>query len=291
MRVGALAAIIVALLIGQLPAGAAKSSPPTPILLAAGDIADCSLNGARLTAALIDSRPGTVAAIGDTAYPTGSVSDFSNCYQPTWGRFKGRTRPALGNHEYLTAGASAYFAYFGHKAAPPGGYYSYRLGSWHIVVINSNCDQIGGCGPGSKQLRWLQADLAQHKARCSLAYWHSPRFSSGPHGSDETMQPIWAALAKAGADIVLNGHDHLYQRFAPLEASGHINPERGMREFVVGTGGGPFYHAVTKIPSSRKIVTSRWGVLRLKLGTNRYYWRFLSTPNGRVLDAGSSACH
>ena len=290
MRLSVLVAIFLIALIGQLPAGAAKS-PPAAILLAAGDIADCSWDGAQLTAGLIESRPGTVAAIGDTAYPTGSASDYANCYQPTWGRFKSRTRPALGNHEYLTAGAGAYFAYFGRKAAPPGGYYSYRLGSWHIVVINSNCDQIGGCGPGSKQLRWLRADLANHPARCTLAYWHHPRFSSGPHGSNEVMQPVWAALVKAGADVVLSGHDHLYQRFAPLDASGRIDPAGGIREFVVGTGGGSLYPAVRPIAASRKII-EHWGILRLKLGSNRYYWRFLSTnPTGRVLDSGSGACH
>ncbi len=291
MRVSALVAIsIVALTVGQAPAGAVKRPQAVPILLAAGDIADCSFHGVRMTAALIERRPGTVAAIGDTAYPTGSSSDFANCYRPTWGRFKARTRPALGNHEYLTAGAGAYFAYFGRKAAPPGGYYSYKLGRWHIVVVNSNCDQIGGCGPGSKQLRWLRKDLTRHKALCTLAYWHHPRFSSGPHGSDEEMQPIWAVLTKAGADVVLNGHDHLYQRFAPIDAAGRINPAYGIREFVVGTGGGALYPAVTSIAASRKIV-AHWGVLRLKLGANRVYWRFLSTPNGRVLDSGSGGCH
>jgi hypothetical protein len=290
MRLRALAAVFVAVLIGQVPAAVATSSKPAPILLAAGDIADCGTGGARLTARLIESSSGTVAAIGDTAYPNGSTADFANCYQPTWGRFKNRTRPALGNHEYVNAGASAYFAYFGRKAAPPGGYYSYRLGSWHVVVVNSNCDQIGGCGPGSAQLRWLQTDLARHPARCTLAYWHSPRFSSGPHGSDASMQPIWAALVKAGADVVLNGHDHLYQRFAPLDAAGQVNPTRGIREFVVGTGGAPLYQAVAQLPASKKII-SHWGVLRLKLAPTRYYWRFLSTPSGRVLDSGSGACH
>ena len=290
MRLRALAAVFVAVLIGQVPAAVVTSSKPVPILLAAGDIADCGTDGAQQTANLIESRPGTVAAIGDTAYPSGSANDYANCYQPTWGRFKSRTRPALGNHEYLTAGASAYFAYFGRKAAPPGGYYSYRLGSWHVVVINSNCVQIDGCGPGSKQLRWLRTDLARHPARCTLAYWHGPRFSSGPHGSDASMQPIWAALVKAGADVVLNGHDHLYQRFALLDAAGRVNPTRGIREFVVGTGGGSLYRAVAQLPASRKII-SHWGVLRLKLAPTRYYWRFLSTPSGRVLDSGSGACH
>jgi hypothetical protein len=290
MRAGALAAIFVVVLIGQAHAAAAKNPPAAAIVLAAGDIADCSSDGALLTARLIERRPGTVAALGDTAYPNGSASDYANCYQPSWGRFKSRTRPALGNHEYLTAGASGYFAYFGRKAAPPGGYYSYKLGRWHVVVLNSNCDQIGGCGPGSKQLRWLRTDLARHPARCTLAYWHSPRFSSGPHGSDAAMQPFWAALAKTGADVVLSGHDHLYQRFAPLGASGHINQARGIREFVVGTGGGSLYPAVRTIPASRKVV-HHWGVLRLKLAASRYSWRFLSTPKGRVLDSGSGACH
>ena len=134
-------------------------------------------------------------------------------------------------------------------------------------------------------MRWLQADLAHHPARCTLAYWHEPRFSSGPHGSNEAMQPIWATLAKAGADVVLNGHDHLYERFVPLDAAGLIDRQRGMREFVVGTGGGPFYQAVTNVLGSRKIITSHWGVLRLRLGASRYSWRFLSAPSGRVLDS------
>jgi len=290
MTARTLAAIFLVVLIGLLPASATGASPTAPILLAAGDIADCSFDGAQLTAGLIERRPGTVAALGDTAYPTGSVSDFANCYQRTWGRFKNRTRPAVGNHEYLTAGARPYFAYFGRKAASPGGYYSYRLGGWHVVVLNSNCSQIGGCGPGSKQLRWLRSDLARHPARCTLAYWHHPRFSSGPHGPDVEMQPIWAALAKAGTDVVLSGHDHMYERFAPLDASGRVDPARGIREFVVGTGGGSLYPAVRIVPASRKIV-EHWGVLRLKLGTSRYYWRFLSTQGGRVLDSGSGACH
>ena len=291
MPVRALVAIFAVVLIGQAPAGAAKSSKAAPILLAAGDIADCSSTGALLTARLIESRPGTVAALGDTAYPAGSESDFARCYNPTWGRFKARTRPAIGNHEYLTAGARAYFSYFGRRSAPFSGYYSYKLGRWHIVVINSECGQIGGCDSGSTQLRWLRNDLARHPSRCALAYWHEPRFSSGMHGQNEAMQPIWATLAKAGVDIVLNGHDHNYERFAPLNAAGRIDRAHGMREFVVGTGGGPLRVVAAASYGSRKIIAHRWGVLRLKLGANRVYWRFLSTPSGRVLDSGSSACH
>lgn len=291
MRIRALVAIFVVALIGQVPAGAAGDSRTAPILLAAGDIADCTSNGALLTARLIESRPGTVAALGDTAYPAGSASDFARCYNPTWGRFKARTRPAIGNHEYLTAGANAYFAYFARRSAPTRGYYSYELGRWRIVVLNSECDQIGGCASGSTQMRWLRNDLVRHPARCTLAYWHQPRFSSGLHGPNEALQPIWAALAKAGADIVLNGHDHNYERFAPLNAAGRIDRAHGMREFVVGTGGGPLRAVAGASYGSRKIITYKWGVLRLKLDANRIYWRFLSTPNGRVLDSGSSACH
>jgi hypothetical protein len=292
MRVRALVAVfLVALIGGPASTSAAKVARAPLILLAAGDIGDCNSNGAKLTGRLIESRPGTVAAIGDTAYPNGSRSDFANCYDPFWGGFKARTRPAVGNHEYFSANAAPYFAYFGHKAAPPGGYYSYGLGRWHIVVLNSNCDKIGGCGVGSAQMDWLKKDLARHPARCTLAYWHSPRFSSGMHGSDETMQPIWATLARAGADIVLNGHDHDYQRFAPLNAAGKIDRARGMREFIVGTGGGPLRPVSGTVVGSQKIIALQWGVLRLKLSANRAYWRFLSTPNGRVLDSGSSACH
>lgn len=292
MRVSALVAVFLLVLVGgAAPTGAARVTRAPVILLAAGDIGDCNSDGAKLTGRLIESRPGTVAAIGDTAYPNGSRSDFANCYNPFWGGFKARTRPAVGNHEYYSANAAPYFAYFGRKAAPPGGYYSYRLGRWQIVVLNSNCGKIGGCGAGSAQMRWLKKDLARHPARCTLAYWHSPRFSSGMHGSDTTMQPIWATLAKAGADIVLNGHDHDYQRFAPLNAAGKIDRARGMREFIVGTGGGPLRPVSRMVVGSQKIIALQWGVLRLKLSANRAHWRFLSTPNGRVLDSGSSACH
>ena len=292
MGARALVAIFLVALIGsQAPSSAARVSRAPVILLAAGDIGDCNSAGAKLTASLIASRPGTVAALGDTAYPTGSTSDFARCYQPSWGLFKGRTRPAVGNHEYFSANAGPYFAYFGRKAAPPGGYYSYELERWHIVVLNSECDQIGGCDSRSAQMRWLRNDLARHSARCTLAYWHEPRFSSGMHGSTEAMQPIWATLVKAGADVVLNGHDHDYQRYAPLNAAGKVDRTHGMREFVVGTGGGPLRPVTGTTVGSQKIIAFKWGVLRLQLGASRYSWRFLSAPNGRVLDSGTGACH
>jgi len=292
----ALIAISLIALITQAPAAGAKNSKSAAILLAAGDIANCSLKGAALTSRLISRLPGTVAALGDEAYPTGSASDYRRCYKPTWGRFKARTRPTPGNHEYKLGNAGAYFNFFGRKAAPPGGYYGYQLGSWHIVVINSNCKFIGGCGPGSPQLDWLQANLAAHPARCTLAYWHHARFSEGPDttydpASALATQPVWETLANAGAEVVLTAHDHMYERFAPFNGAGRKDPKHGVREFVVGTGGGPYYRVIKHVSGIQKVVTFHWGVLRLKLSSNGYNWQFLSAPSGTTLDSGSASCH
>lgn len=303
MLLRAFVAISLIALIALPPAAVATGSKAsartasTATLLAAGDISDCSSPGAALTGRLISHLPGTVAAVGDEAAPTGSLSEFNRCYAPTWGSFKARTKPALGNHEYGTGNANGYFDYFGARAHPPNGYYSYSLGSWHLVVLNSNCGFVpGGCGPGSPQLRWLRADLAAHRTRCTLAYWHHPRYSEGPDtaaspGEALATQPFWAALVKASAEIVLTGHDHLYERFAPLDAAGKTDPKHGLREFVVGTGGRPHYPAVTRIAGSEKVITDRWGVLRLRLSATGYRWQFLSAPSGTTLDSGSGTCH
>jgi len=209
------------------------------VLIAAGDIADCDSTGDEATAELVDQIPGTIATLGDNVYPVGHAKRFAECYDSSWGQFKARTRPAVGNHEYETRAAAGYFQYFGSAAGNPAtGYYSYDLGNWHMVVLNSNCEKIiGGCQVGSPQEQWLRADLSAHPATCTLAYWHHPRFSSGQHGNAVEMQPIWQALYAAGVDVVLNGHDHNYERFAPQDATGRADPERGIREFVVGTGG------------------------------------------------------
>jgi hypothetical protein len=183
-----------------------------PILVAVGDIASCSSDGDEATAALLDGLSGTIATLGDHAYRSGTPQEFADCYDPSWGRHKDRTRPAPGNHDYETSGAAGYFDYFGAAAGEPGkGYYSYDLGTWHIVVLNSNCSQVGGCGEGTPQEQWLREDLAAHPATCTLAYWHHPLFSSGTeHGGNESMQPVWQALYDAGADVVLAGHEHNY---------------------------------------------------------------------------------
>ena len=217
--------------------GASPGHPRTRSLVAVGDIAQCPGNAA-ITAALVDGLPGTIAALGDTVYENGTPEEYATCYEPTWGRHKARTRPAVGNHEYRTPGASGYFSYFGAAAGEPGkGYYSYTLGAWHVVALNTNCAEIGGCEPGSAQERWLRADLAAHPARCTVAYMHHPAFSSGnTHGGSPSVRPLLRALQDEGVELILSGHDHDYERFAPQTVEGAANPA-GVRQFVVGTGG------------------------------------------------------
>jgi hypothetical protein len=199
----------------------------------------------------------------------------------------------VGNHEYGTPGATAYFDYFGPAAGERGkGYYSYDLGTWHLVVLNSNCRPVGGCGPGSPQERWLRADLAKHHARCTLAYWHHPRFSSGWHGSDPSYQAFWQALSEHDADVVLVGHDHDYERFAPQTASGAVDSRRGIREFVVGTGGGSYREFPSRAAANSEIRNDKtFGVLRLVLGPSEYSWRFIPEAGKTFTDSGTASCH
>ncbi|HEV2730943.1 MAG TPA: metallophosphoesterase, partial [Terriglobales bacterium] len=243
-RYSLLAALLVGLglLVGNATAQVRASADP--VLVGAGDIASCDdLSGAEATAKLIDKIPGTVFAVGDLVYPAGSDEQFAKCYNPTWGRFKDRTRPAPGNHEYHSDGASGYMRYFGAAAGDPKrGYYSYELGAWHIIALNSECAEVGGCDTASPQGRWLKQDLEQHPAGCTLAYFHTPLFSSGrKHGNNPTMKPLWDALYHAGADVIINGHDHDYERFAPMSDAGRVDEAAGIVEFVAGTGGRSHY--------------------------------------------------
>jgi hypothetical protein len=225
--------------------------------------------------------------LGDNAYPSGAMKDYRECYDPTWGRHKGRTRPVVGNHEYETPGAEPYFTYFGPAAGPAGlGYYSFDLGAWHIVVLNSSAP----VGPGSVQAAWLRADLASNRSACTLAAWHHPRYSSGRHGNADEMRTLWRLLADAGADVVLSGHDHDYERFAPQDADGVLDRDRGLREFVVGTGGAVPTPFGTVAANSEVRLAGTLGVLKLTLSSNGYGWEFL-TPGAGVADAGSSTCH
>jgi len=271
---------------------AAPVAADDPVLLAAGDIAACGRPGSEQTAALLDRLPGTVLALGDNAYQAGTDAEFAQCYSPTWGRHRARTRPVPGNHEYDTPGAVGYFGYFGAAAAPPDkGYYSYDVGDWHIVALNSNCSQIGGCQIGSPQERWLRADLAAHPTRCTLAYWHHPRFNSGKHGNDAEMQPIWQTLYDAGADVVLSGHEHSYERFAPQDAAGAADPERGIRQFTVGTGGASHHALGRPIANSELQNADAFGVLKLMLHPAGYDWEFVPVAGATFTDSGHTACH
>jgi hypothetical protein len=272
--------------------------PPTPtntplsssaVFVGAGDIASCSRVQDEATAKLLDNIPGTVFTVGDNAYPNGSAADFNNCYVPTWGRHKARTRPAVGDNEYSTTGASGYFNYFGAAAGDPAkGYYSYEVGNWHIIVLNSNCSQVGGCGPTSPQGQWLQADLAAHPSTCSLAIFHEPLFSSS--GVDTDMIDFWMPLYAAGADIVLSGHRHIYERFALQNPNGGADPGRGIRAFVVGTGGASLSSLNTIAPNSEIRNNTAHGVLKLTLHPTSYDWEFIPIAGQTFTDSGSALC-
>jgi hypothetical protein len=265
-----------------------------PTVLAAGDIAGCDTSGDEATAAILDANPGgVVAPLGDLAYEYGTAAGFANCYAPTWGRHKARSRPAVGGHEYLTAGAVPYYDYFGALAGDrTKGYYSYDLGSWHVISLNPVCDEIGGCGAGSPEERWLQADLAAHPAQCTIAYWHDPRFSSGRvHGSNPTYTAFWQALYDHGADLVLSAHDHIYERFAPQTPAGALDVVHGIREFVVGTGGRSHYRFGKIEPNSELRNNTTFGVLKLDLRPSSYQWRFIPEAGKTFTDAGTTFCH
>jgi hypothetical protein len=263
------------------------------VLVAAGDIASCSSSGDEATADLLGAIAGTVATLGDNAYDDGSASEYANCYAPSWGKYKTRTRPAPGNHDYQTPGASGYFGYFGAAAGTAGkGYYSYNLGSWHIIVINSNCGEVGGCGAGSSQEQWLRGELAASAKPCTLAYWHHPLFSSGAeHGNDPEMRPVFQALYEHGAEVVLSGHEHNYERFAPQTPRGALDTGRGIREFVVGTGGKNHYAFAAVQPNSQVRSTGTFGLLKLTLHANGYNWRFVPQAGKTFTDSGSGTCH
>jgi len=279
-----------------------------PVLVGAGDIASCSRTGDEATASLLEGINGTVATLGDNAYESGTSAEFSGCYDPSWGRHKARTMPSVGNHEYYTAGASGYFGYFGNAASPTEsgctvnckGYYSYDLGSWHVVVLNSNCAAVGGCEKTSTQGIWLRNDLANTiNKQCTLAYFHHPRFSSSGIGNNSAVAPFWEVLYEAGAEVVLNGHAHNYERFAPQNPDGQLDQAQGIREFVVGTGGRSLNSFGTIRTNSEVRITDdygsgNFGVIKLTLHPTGYDWEFVQidgTVDGTPRDPGSASCH
>jgi 3',5'-cyclic AMP phosphodiesterase CpdA len=284
MRAGRLVALLAGILLSSA-AGSSGRPAKAPVIAAAGDIAcarECNQDAtARL---LLRRRFDAILALGDLQYGGATLELFQRWYGTSWGRpqLKAITHPAPGNHEYEDEGAAGYFAYFGKAAGTRGqGWYSFDLGAWHLIALNSNCRLAGGCGRGSQQERWLRADLAASGSRCTLAFWHHPRFSSGLHGDDDRTAALWNDLAAAGAEVVLSGHDHDYERLAP---------PGGIREFVVGTGGRslyplrPFRH-----PDSEAARSDAYGVLELTLREEGYDWRFIRI-GGSVLDRGRGSC-
>jgi acid phosphatase type 7 len=272
---------------------AAACAPPRPdpaertSLVAAGDIAMCLFRGDELTARLLDRIGGVVAPLGDNVYPDGTYREFVHCYDRTWGRHLHHTRPAVGNHEHRTPGAAGYYRYFGERAGTPGeGWYSYSLDGWHVIVLNSDLPMR----PGSRQHDWLVADLAAHPARCTLAYFHHPRFSSGKHGGKERVIAVFPTLYEAGVDVILSAHDHHYERFAPQDPEGRVDLERGVRQFVVGTGGAPSYPLRERAPNSEILGNHVRGVLRLVFHPDAYEWEFVPVQGRRFRDAGRGTC-
>ena len=267
----------------------APAPPGSAIFVGAGDIGSCASAGDEATAALLDSIPGTVFTLGDNEYESGAPSEFRDCYDPSWGRHKARTKPVPGNHDYGTRGAAGYFGYFGSIAGDPQkGYYSFDLADWHIIALNDNISHSAG----SAEEQWLRADLAAHKTACTLAYWHAPRFSSGiEHGDDPSGDAFWQALYDANADIVMGGHDHEYERFLPQNPSGDADPIRGIREFVAGTGGRSHYGLGRRETNSEVFDAATFGVLKLTLSPGKYTWQFIPIAGQTFTDSGSGVCH
>jgi hypothetical protein len=261
-------------------------------MLASGDIAACTSDADEATGKMLAQYPGaTVVPLGDNAYESGTVDEYANCYAPNWGVYKSTSKPTPGNHDYLTTNAAGYYGFFGTLAGDPSkGYYSYDLGSWHVDVLNSNCVQVGGCWAGSPQETWLRADLAAHPSSCKLAYWHEPLFTSGGVGANGGMAAFWQDLYDYRADLVLNGHAHMYERFAPQDANG-VATALGIREFVVGTGGKALYGLGTIAANSEVLNNTTFGILRLVLHPTSYDWTFLPIPGQTFTDSGTTACH
>jgi len=292
----ALAGLFVGLLLLAGCAGTADkqgSDAAETTIYAVGDIADCrhqplAQAPAARTGQLLRQTTGTILALGDIAYQKGSYADFKNCFEPTWGGLKERILPAAGNHEYLTPGASDYFGYFGPVAGEAGkGYYGTHVGSWHVIALNSNIDMA----TGSEQERWLRGELAADNSRCTLVFWHHPLFASTARGNNPKIRAVWQTLYDSGVDVVLNGHEHLYERFALQTPDGIADPVRGIREFVVGTGGGDIDSFVAKQPNSEAGESGAFGVLELTLRKDGYSWKFLPAADASFTDSGEGKCH
>jgi PKD repeat protein len=261
-------------------------APETAVLVGAGDIASCTSTGDEATASLLDAIPGTVFAAGDNVYEYGTLSDFTTCYDPSWGRHKSRTRPAAGDREYKVSGAGGHYSYFGTAAGDSAKYYySYDVGAWHVVVLNSSISTSAG----SAQEKWLRSDLAASTHRCTIAIWHNPLFYSS--GSSSSIKPLWTALYQIGAELVINAHRRNYERFAPQTPDGVANPTHGIRQFIVGTGG--ISHGSFGSPRANSEVRDKtsYGVLKLTLESDHYTWEFVPIAGATFKDSGTGECH
>lgn len=292
--------VLLACVLAALTAGPGAGQTRTVTLVGAGDIASCSPdNNDSATARLLGNIPGTVFTLGDNVYPYGSTANFRDCYDPTWGKYKKRTKPSLGNHEYydanynMTTEAGPYFDYFGARAGARGkGYYSYDRGAWHIVALNSNCGMVGGCESDSPQGRWLRNDLANNPSRCTMAYFHRPLYSTGTNVAGQDVKPFWSMLHDRKADLIVNGHAHRYERFAPMTPNG-ARSANGIREIVAGTGGAGGGEEISRedAPNLQRVKVGTFGVLKLGLRSDSYSWKFVRAAGKEFTDSGTTSCH
>ncbi len=286
LRAGALSlALLAAVACGR---GDGERPSSRASLVAAGDISSCWWRADGATGLLLDRIDGVVAPLGDLVYQSGTEAQFAKCYGPTWGRHIRRTRPAIGNHDRRTEKGGPYYRYFGARAGKPGeGWYAYPLDGWHVVVLNTE----GDISAGSPQLRWLEKELRAHPTRCTLAYMHRPRFSSGDHGGSNKVRDAWQVMYAHGVDVVLAGHDHLYERFPPRNPDGQPDPADGIVSFVVGTGGAPLYNYGELDPHSAIRQNTAHGVLALRFKPDGYEWEFVAVPGEDFEDRGEGRCH
>ena len=274
---------------GPTPTPTPTPTPQGPfILLGSGDIAKCGSAGTVATANQLDGLLGDVFTAGDNAYQSGTALEFATCYDPTWGRQKSRTRPAPGNHEYGVPGAAAYFDYFGDAAGSDRtGYYSYPEGPWTIFSLNTEISMA----PTSPQMLWLRGQLTATHTPCTAAIFHRPLFSSGPNGDNLDTRDLWRTLYEFNVDLIINGHDHLYERFAPQDPDGRLDTSRGIRQFTVGTGGADLYPLVGIHANSESRLSGVFGIIKFTLSDNSYQWQFLPADPGVVGDSGVGSCH
>jgi hypothetical protein len=274
------------------PAPTPIDDPPpigtgTAVIVGAGDVGECGSPGTAQTARLIQEIDGQVFLTGDLGYPNGRADDLRRCFDPDFGKFRSRWRPLPGNHEYDMANAAPFYDYFGGSAGPDRrGYYSFRAASWLVLMLNSNIPT----GRGSLQFDWVASELRTQRARCTLAMWHHPFATSGPNGPNNFMRDMWQLLIDFDADVVVNGHDHMYERFSPFDRDYRLDVAHGLRQFIAGTGGATLYRPATRAPNS-ELILSRFGVLKLTLEPGFYEWDFIDAATRASADRGQGACH